>query len=160
AGKYVTDCSGFVDLLLRHVSPDHLKNIQKLRTHKRQLADDYYETFANADNASDWKTVVHVADAVPGDILAWKNPEHVTGEHTNTGHVMIIDSTPKEHSRAGQKMYELTVIDCSSSGHGSDTRKKGESGIGRGKIWLDVDNEGRAIGYHWSSPSRAAKNVP
>jgi hypothetical protein len=169
-GLYEVDCSGFVDLVLKAVAPKSLAKLDSRRTHKRPLADDYEQTFENAasqsGNAIGWQNIARVADARPGDIIAWKNPAHKTGEHTNTGHVMVIDSRPVEdpsRSRYAQNAgttYRITVIDSTSSPHGFDSRAEGQSGVGRGTIWLVVDSAGKPIGYRWKSLRGPIHPVP
>jgi hypothetical protein len=169
-GLYEVDCSGFVDLVLKAAAPESLAKLDSRRTHKRPLADDYEQTFEDAasktGNGAAWQNVAQVADARPGDIIAWKNPAHKTGEHTNTGHVMVIDSRPVEDnsgSRYGQNAgstYRITVIDSTASPHGFDSRPEGQSGIGRGTIWLVVDSAGKPTGYRWKSPRGSLHSAP
>jgi hypothetical protein len=155
-GLYELDCSGLVDLILKQVSPKHLAELETKHGHKRQLADDYEQTFeettATPKTGGGWLRIEHLADARPGDILAWKNPAHKPGEHTNTGHVMVIDDTPVEEpaaAQAGRRTYRIRVMDSTASPHGSDTRAAGQSGVGRGTLWLVVDAAGKPIGYRW-----------
>ena len=159
-GLYELDCSGLVDLILKQVSPKHLTEVETRRGHKRQLADDYVQTFEESPekpkSGGGWQRIDHLADARPGDILAWKNPAHKTGEHTNTGHVMVIDESPVEEPNAaaapdGQKTFRVRVIDSTESPHADDTRAARQSGVGRGTLWLVVDATGKPIGYHWKS---------
>jgi hypothetical protein len=167
-GLYEVDCSGFVDLVLKAVASKSLSQLDSRRSHKRPLADDYEQTFENAASnpGPAWQNVGRVGDARPGDIIAWKNPAHKTGEHTNTGHVMVIDSRPIEDSSGSRyaqnsgTTYRLAVIDSTSSPHGFDTRPEGQSGVGRGTIWLVVDSAGKPIGYRWKSPRGPLHPVP
>jgi hypothetical protein len=155
-GVYFCDCSGFVDLVLKNVSPKHLAEIETHRAKgKRQLAEDYVEAFEQAPTTATgaWQRIARVADARPGDILCWKNLKHKAGDHANTGHVMIIDEPPVEESDRGQTLYRITVIDSTASPHADDTRKDNATGIGRGTLWLSVDSEGKPTGYHWKSPT-------
>ena len=56
-GIYDVDCSGLVDCVVKRVSPQHLAEIEKLRTHGRQLAEDYYEAFSGESNIPGWVEV-------------------------------------------------------------------------------------------------------
>jgi hypothetical protein len=157
-----------VDLILKTVSPKHLAELETKRGHKRQLADDYEQTFEETTETpkvgSGWQRLERLADARPGDILAWKNPAHKTGEHTNTGHVMVIDESPIEEPSAatqdGRKTYRVRVIDSTASPHASDTRAETQSGVGRGTLWLVVDAAGKPIGYRWKSPRGTLHEAP
>ncbi len=59
---------------------------------------------------------------------------------------MIIDQPPVDE---GAGLIRLVVIDSTSGPHADDSRKDGATGVGRGTLWLQVDNDGRPIGYHW-----------
>lgn len=151
-GIFKLDCSGFVDLVLKKVSPRHLAEIETHRAKgKRQLAEDYVAAFELAPTAATgrWQRITRVVDARPGDILCWKNLMHKEGDHANTGHVMIIDEAPVQES--DPTLYRIRIIDSTATPHGSDTRKEGASGLGRGTLWLSVDAAGKPIGYHWRS---------
>ena len=112
-----------------------------------------------------WQQIAIAIDARPGDIVAWKNPAHKTGEHTNTGHVMVIDEPPIEEPSAGllpdgEKAFRVRVIDSTSSPHADDSRAANQSGVGRGTIWLIVDAAGKPIGYRWKNPRGTLHEVP
>ncbi len=168
-GLYEVDCSGFVDLLFKSVSPKQLKDLKARHSHKRPLADDYEQAFEEAPakpSSAGWQHIAQIGDAVPGDILAWKNPAHKTGEHTNTGHVVVIDERPVEDPAAlrqvsaGEKVYRVRVIDSTASPHGYDTRPEGQSGVGRGVIWLITNAAGKPIGYRWKNPRGPVHEAP
>ncbi len=94
---------------------------------------------------SGWRYVL-VAEARPGDVIAWWNEEHEKGE--DTGHVMILAESPVLDSPG---KYRLRILDSTKSPHADDTRPAGKSGLGSGTIWLDVDRAGEILGYHWKS---------
>lgn len=152
AGTYKLDCSGLVCFALKKVNPDALKAVPKSGTEKRQFAHDFYEWFAAAptpDKAgadAKWVKIEKLAQAKPGDVIAWKNENYQPGE--NTGHVMIVMEAPEAD---GDGVYKVTVIDSSAHGHGSDTRKKGESGVGRGTLWFSVGKDGEPVGVRFTS---------
>jgi hypothetical protein len=152
AGSYKLDCSGLVCLALKKVNPDALKAVPRSGTEKRQFAHDFYEFFNAApppDQApadAKWAKIARLADARPGDLIAWKNENYQPGE--NTGHVMIIVETPVPD---GDNLLKVVVIDSSAHGHGNDTRKKGESGVGRGSLWFTVTPDGAVTGVRFTS---------
>lgn len=156
SGSYKLDCSGLVCLALKKVSPDALKAVPKSGTEKRQFAHDFYEWFAAAptpDKAgadAKWVRIEKLAQAKPGDVIAWKNENYQPGE--NTGHVMIVMEAPEPD---GEGVFRVVVIDSSAHGHGSDTRKKGESGVGRGTLWFTVGKDGEPVGVRFTSRTGA-----
>lgn len=161
AGSYKLDCSGLVCLALRKVDPDALKAVPRSGTEKRQFAHDFYEFFAAAptpDKAgadTKWVKVGKLAAAKPGDVLAWKNENYQPGE--NTGHVMILLEVPEPD---GENQLKVVVIDSSAHGHGNDTRKKGDSGVGRGTLWFTVGRDGEPVGVRFTSRTGALNPKP
>jgi hypothetical protein len=156
AGSYKLDCSGLVCLALKKVNPDALKAVPKSGTEKRPFAHDFYECF-NAAPATDktaadakWAKIGKLAEARRGDVIAWKNENYQPGE--NTGHVMIVMETPEAD---GEGILKVVVIDSSAHGHGGDTRKKGESGVGRGTLWFTVNSDGEPVGVRFTSRTGA-----
>ncbi len=138
------DCSGFIDAILKKVAPT---NLQAIATdHKRPLAEDYYDAIAgrNGERAPGWKRIIHVRFVRAGDVLAWLKLDRKPGD--NTGHVMLIAEKPVLE-RPGQ--YRVRILDSTMSPHARDNRAEGQTGIGRGTIWIDVDSKDRPIGYHW-----------
>jgi len=158
AGSYELDCSGLVCYLLKRVLPEHYNNIDYPNRRSRAKAMDFHAHFASASTdplgEDGWRRIERILDARPGDILAWRSANPQTG---STGHVVIIDSTPVA-TPDGQ--VRVAVIDSTSSRHGTDTRDKGESGIGRGLMWFTVDAEGRPAGYRWSRPNGRVRERP
>jgi hypothetical protein len=156
AGSYKLDCSGLVCLALKKANPDALKAVPKTGTEKRAFAHDFYDCFTAAPISTQapadakWVRIAKLADAQPGDVIAWKNENYQPGE--NTGHVMIIMEAPVPD---GDGILKVVVIDSSAHGHGSDTRKKGESGVGRGTLWFSVGKDGEPIGVRFSSRTGA-----
>ena len=54
----------------------------------------------------------------------------------------------------------MEVIDSTTNAHFDDTRHKGENGVGKGTIWIDVDEAGKPTGYHPRSRTRKSMDVP
>jgi hypothetical protein len=140
------DCSGFVVALLKQTSPKHLKQIAT--RHKRPLAEDFYAAFSapNGAGPAGWQPVKHLQNVERGDVIAWLKQERQPGD--NTGHVMLVERKPMADA---PNQFRVRVLDSTAHGHGSDSRVEGKSGIGEGTLWLDVDGEGRPIGYRWKS---------
>jgi hypothetical protein len=148
-----TDCSGFVDLLLRHSYPWATQEwLEATMGKKRPLAGDYYDAIMGHKG---FTIVERLDDIQPGDFLVMKYPV----DSDNTGHMMLVASAPKgrkssEPLVSGTTQWEVSVIDETSSYHGTgDTRyspdeKKG--GVGRGTFRLYADQDGKLAGYAWS----------
>lgn len=158
AGRYELDCSGLVCYLLQRVLPKHYAGIEFPKKQSRARAMDFHAYFASASTdpqgKDGWRRIERILDARPGDILAWRAANPQAG---STGHVVIIDSKPVA-TRDGQVC--VAVIDSTGSGHGADTRGKGESGIGRGLMWFTVDAAGRPVGYRWSRANGRVRERP
>jgi hypothetical protein len=95
-GVYLCDCSGFVGYVLnRSVGEDGTGALGDGR--KRPLAMDYEKFFAAAplktgkQNSARWQRIERLADARPGDVIAWR---HEVPKPGNTGHVVIVDKRP------------------------------------------------------------------
>jgi len=150
-GRYEMDCSGLACYLLKRRLPEHYGAVAKPERRARPLAEDFFKCFSSAPTTDTrtgvWRQVPRVLDAVPGDLLAWASRNPKTG---STGHVVFIDQVARE-AKNGQ--VRVVVIDSTSSPHGEDSRARGETGIGRGVMWLAIDEEGRPTGYRWSSPT-------
>jgi len=145
-GVYLCDCSGFVGYVLnRSVGEDGTGALGDGR--KRPLAMDYEKFFAAApvktgkDKAARWQRVVHLADARPGDVIAWRHEKPMPG---NTGHVVIVDQRPILENDG---LVRVVFIDSTTRPQVDDTRPKGTSGIGRGSMWFKIDDQGRPIAH-------------
>jgi len=147
AGTYAVDCSGFVCFLLKKLAPQHYKDVPK-GEHKRPLAINFFEHFMSQPLVKRWRRIERLADAQPGDLIAWRRDELTPGE--NTGHIVFVDASPL---REDDGQFKVAVLDSTASAHGSDTRKEGATGIGRGTMWFSVDAEGRPVAYRWRSKS-------
>jgi hypothetical protein len=150
------DCSGFLVVLLKHTAPKQLESIRT--THKRALAEDFYAAFTGKQGAAarGWKPIERLADAKPGDVLAWIKLDRVPGD--NTGHVMLIAEDPVPESA---ERFRVRIFDSTLHGHAHDERTKTErSGIGQGTLWFDVDERGRPIGYRWKSRTGMLHTAP
>ena len=152
-GTFDYDCSGFIGYALSRIAPDALAAVQA-QTRRRPLAKHFEAFFASlAPMGHPWARVEHVAELMPGDLIAWLEPADKRSH--NTGHIMVVAARPYQGVRVGE--LEITVIDSSHSGHGvHDARiQQHRNGIGVGKIILMMDSSGRAIGYRWSTAKRS-----
>jgi hypothetical protein len=150
SGTYAVDCSGLVCIILQEVAPQHLQNVPIARGEKRQRAVEFHDAFAAAPTSqpatSGWRRIERLADARPGDLLAWRHRTIVPGQ--NTGHIVVIDRPPVDE---GHGVVRVAIIDSTSLLHGEDSRKAGTSGVGRGTMWFHVDVEGRPVAFRWAS---------
>jgi hypothetical protein len=130
------------------------------------------------EDAGAWQQIAKVSELRPGDLVAIKSTSESAESATDAGTVMIVDEkaveepkpkdTTKNESVRGPKgrmenkqvkvppadshrLYRLVVIDSSKSPHASDSRAAGSTGVGRGTLWLDVDNSGRPVAIHWTA---------
>jgi hypothetical protein len=156
AGSYRCDCSGFVGYVLnRTVAKED--QLGPLATKKnRPLAMDYEKFFAAAPTKAEgegrWQQVVRLADARPGDVIAWRHEKPKPG---NTGHVVIVDQSPVVEEDG---LVRVVIIDSTTKPQVDDTRAKGTSGVGRGTMWFVVDDEGRATAHIRSSRTAKPKS--
>ncbi len=152
-----TDCSGLLKNLLKQT---YGYTDTYFRTWTG-TSNPYAVTFYNEIRAKDhFSQVLAVGSIIRGDIIAIKYPS----TSSNTGHIMLVASTPVLRTStapliSGTKQYEVSVIDASSSGHGSlDTRFVSggifNDGIGRGILRLYANSKG-IVGYSWSTYSNS-----
>ncbi len=148
-----TDCSGFVDAVLKRAySLDDAQFKQWFGT-KRPLAKHYHAVILEKKG---FAKVDSVKNARPGDILAVEYP----AGSENTGHVMLVVDAPKSHEATpplveNTTQWDVGIIDVSKSAHGTtDTRHhadgKSADGLGRGVLRLYADPSGSVAGYSWS----------
>lgn len=149
AGIYDTDCSGFLDDLLQQVAPAALAAIpveQGFPGPRAYLFERFFAALlANGDQPG-WNSVARLADAQPGDILAWElepfDPE------SDTGHVVVIAAIPWQNADGS---YSVPVDDASILRHDDDTRTPGVGGIGAGTITVRVDAAGAPSAFRFAA---------
>jgi hypothetical protein len=144
-GQFYCDCSGFVGYVLnRTVSKDDKKGPFGNGS-RRPLAADYERGFAKApetmDAGSHWQQILRVADARPGDVIAWR---HEIPKPNNTGHVVIVDQKPVVEKDG---LVRMAVIDSTTLPSSDISGDKGKTGIGRRTMWFKVDKDGRPVAY-------------
>lgn len=149
SGRYEFDCSGLVTWVLRRTAPG--AHAALLARSARPVARDYYWAFERAptDRAPrGLHKVARVADAQPGDIVAWLKPAQV--QSANTGHVAFLLEAPRpvEGVPGG---FLVRIADASSYQHDDDDRlESGRTGFGTGTILLLADETtGAPRAYGW-----------
>ncbi|EPR37661.1 hypothetical protein dsx2_0593 [Desulfovibrio sp. X2] len=148
-GRYVLDCSSFIDLLLRRRMPEALAEIPfDSGRHTRQRAGDFERFFAGLPDGGDtfWLPVRRVRDLRPGDVVAW---QRLADSRTkNSGHVVLVRAAPRPSPNlSGEWLVE--VIDFTSAPHAADTRPAGADGLGAGLIGLLAAPDGSPTGFRW-----------
>jgi hypothetical protein len=127
----------------------------------RPTAADYHDAIAKRHG---FQRIERLRDAHPGDILAVKYP----AGSANTGHIMLVAAPPRRLKPSpplvdGAEQWEVAVIDCSHSGHGTtDTRHlaggKSRAGLGQGTLRVYTAPSGAVAGYTWSTYSKSEYN--
>ena len=150
-----TDCSGFLNALLKHSYGLTDEQLSPELNAKRPLAKHY---FTAIEQHHGFQAIELLTQARPGDIIAVRYNESKPGE--NTGHVMLMAGPPRQRAAsepvvAGTIQWEVPVIDESESGHGlHDTRHLAEGGfrdgLGAGVLRIYTDPTGRIAGHSWS----------
>jgi hypothetical protein len=151
AGSYEFDCSGMAAWVLRRASPLAHNAVVSRSKNGRPLARDYYHQIALTRPGParyGWSRVPRVADANPGDVIAWLRPKEVRS--ANTGHVAFLVTHPVPVARV-PNAYLVRIADASRYQHQDDTRAgSGRTGYGRGTIVVMADPEtGAPVAYGW-----------
>ncbi len=156
----ISVCGTFMTMLLKHTYG--LTNAQfTAKTGSTSPNATKYHDAIVAE--SGFTRVPRVDQLVPGDIMAIKYPASMQ----SSGHVMMVQVLGDYHQRSDSRQefllngnqpdvmgyYDVTVIDSSSSYHGSsDSRHSKPGGIGRNGIFrIYVDNNFVITGYTWST---------
>lgn len=148
----VTDCSGFINALIRKTYGLPINWLGK----KRPYAATYYEMI-NLQNY--FIKITNVWDAKVGDFIVFINLVK-TSKNDNTGHIMIINKMPMQIKEKRPYInntiqWIINIIDQSSNAHGrTDTRYTNKStGLGNGNLRIYTDYSGNIQGYTWSTES-------
>ena len=151
AGRYDFDCSGMVSWVLRRAAPRAQGAVAWGLTRQPPLARDYYQRIAATRAGRDrygWRRIERVADAQPGDVIAWIKPREIRSP--NTGHVAFIVDAPRAVPGSADR-FLVRIADASSFQHQDDTRAgAGRTGYGRGTILVVTDAQGAPIAYGWA----------
>lgn len=145
AGRYDFDCSAMAAWVLRRSAPQALAAIGS----SRPVAAGFARTISHAPVgrfARGWQHVARVADARPGDLLAWERPRWFPSN--NTGHVAFVVEAPRPHGLG----VLVRIIDSTRYAHQDDTRdtEHGQSGFGSGTLLVATNPlTGEGVGYGW-----------
>lgn len=137
AGRYEFDCSAMVAWVLRRAAPVAERELEADTGAARPLARHYRQHLAAATGRRAWAPVPRVADARPGDVVAWTFPPWI--RTSVTGHVAFVVEAPRPFAGRANT-YVLRIADSSSVPHDRDTRERGlRRGFGHGDIYVSVD---------------------
>jgi hypothetical protein len=147
-GIYSFDCSGMAWWVLKKASPRAARSAAR-GLGGRPLARDFQRRIASVPPGQvrgGWSRVARVADAAPGDVVAWVKPTEL--DSPNTGHVVFV-VLPPVRVAGYDDAYLVRIADSTSLLHDQDTRV-GRSGFGFGTILLLVDPAtGAPRAYGW-----------
>lgn len=153
-----TDCSGFLDALLKHSYGYDRKRFETWMGSGHPTAARYHDAIAGERG---FLRIAHLADVRPGDIVAVKYP----AGSSNTGHLMLIAAPPRRMKSGqplmdGTEQWEVSVIDSSHTGHGAtDSRHlpngKFRDGLGRGILRIYTTPSGAVAGHAWSTSAKS-----
>ena len=171
-GIYYFDCSGMVAWVLRRAAPLAYVQVAHGLGDRRPVSSTFEAAIrrAPADAARGWRRVERVADAQPGDVIAWVKPPVVRS--ANTGHIGFVVLPPREWTDEGfvaawgpegeqqwielggeARAYLVRIADATRLHHLDDTRQEGNrSGFGFGTILVVSDAAGAPVAYGWVGP--------
>lgn len=139
AGIYDCDCNSFVGYVLEQEAPIHYGLIPKEADQDRPRAFEYCDFFFSltSNSRGGWHRIYLLADARPGDILAWRFPKIELGH--DTGHVMFVAEMPTVDDSG---IVSVQVYDSADQAHFDDTRGADDTGLGSGIINFMVNPAG------------------
>lgn len=146
SGRYEWDCSAMAAYVLRRSAPGTVRAI----TNARPVAVDFYRAISRAPavpNRGPWMHVRRVAEAQPGDVIAWPRPRWFPSR--NTGHVAFVIAPPQPVEGG----VLVRIADSTSVGHQDDTRdhRAGQTGFGHGTLLIATDpSTGAGTAYGWA----------
>jgi hypothetical protein len=158
-GTYVTDCSGFVSLVLEEVAPVHYGGIPRDVAHPYPRAFEFFDYLAKQPTAPSlgWRRIEHVARLAGGDVVAWRR-RHVEDDE-DSGHVLIAAEPARPLS---PEVWALRVYDSTDVRHLDDSRDANgifQGGIGTGTILVHVDGQDRPTAFQFG-PDDAVHELP
>ncbi|MDD0816409.1 hypothetical protein PSQ39_17350 [Curvibacter sp. HBC28] len=125
-----TDCTGFVESMLRRTKSGVLEQMQSKKFTTRHSIYDYHPSIEKGEA---FERITKVTDLKPGDVVAWLYVN--TKGHTAAGHILFVDEAPvKVKSRLpfawNSTQYEVRIIDTSQEAKSrDDTRYVSDAGL-------------------------------
>ncbi|HKX11849.1 MAG TPA: hypothetical protein VJP40_01760 [bacterium] len=142
-GNFEFDCSGMVDWILERSAPTAFAELKAERPRVIEYVKALKAIPANQPSAG-WRRIAKIADAEPGDIVAWPTPDWYPS--SATGHMGILVAAPE----AVDGGFLLRLADSTSYPHGDDSREGG-TGFGYGTVLITVDAKtGAGTGQGWT----------
>ncbi len=150
-GTYDIDCSGLVSYILSRVAANHLSLIPIVtplgNSKSRLLAQDYYDFFSQLPNETidGWREILYLRDARRGDLIAWALPP----PNPDTGHIFVVAADPVP---VAENTLAVMAYDASDIHHYDDSRGHGQTGVGSGTFYLQVNSAGKPITFQFNAP--------
>lgn len=171
-----TDCTGFVESMLRRTKSGVLEQMQSMKFKTRHSIYDYH---ASIEKGEAFERITKVAELKPGDVVAWL---YVNKKEHPLGHILFVDAAPVQiKSRPpyawNSTQYEVRIIDTSQDAKSRDDtryvsdaelREKNQArgkeggtkaspnfkGVGRGTIRFyadDTTGEIKGVAYNFDN---------
>ncbi|KAB2838414.1 NlpC/P60 family protein [bacterium] len=142
-GQFEFDCSGMVNWILQQAAPTAYAELKSERPRVAEYVKALKKIPYDQPSAG-WRRVQKIADAEPGDVIAWPTPDWYPSDAT--GHMGIVAAKPEKVSGG----YLIRIADATSLPHGEDSREGG-TGFGYGDILITVDPDtGAGTGQGWT----------
>jgi hypothetical protein len=162
--KYEVNCSGFINYALNTQYP---KAIQEIKNFIKSTEDNgspevtpwclhYFKFFQDKKNKEFWEYIDDANNLEPGDIIVFcENTEKIT---KSGQHIMLLASAPQ---CTGNGWNTCNIYDSTGNGHDFDDPRgrNNISGIGEGKIALQVNSDGTIGSIKWSPTSKMPINA-
>jgi hypothetical protein len=146
-GSYRWDCSLMVAWVVERTAPRARRAMGSGRLRASHFAR-VIERAPTRGFRGGWQRIPRIRDVRPGDVFAWRRPQHFPSR--NTGHVGFVLETPRPVPGLPNG-WAVRVADSTSTGHQQDSRPyPGEGGFGTGTLVFLTDAEGRGTHYGWA----------
>jgi hypothetical protein len=149
----ITDCSGFVNALLKQSYQLPLDWHPKMHSVKRMNALGYYQMI---NDGFFFNKINNIKNAKIGDFISFRILPG-TSITKNSGHVMLINGLPipiksSEPYIKDTIQWIVNIIDQSGAHGPNDTRHlDNTTGLGSGYLRLYTNHQGILTGYTWST---------
>lgn len=149
----ITDCSGFVNALLKRSYNLTNNDFSTWFRTARPYASTYYKMINEQRGFIKFDNIHNVQ---LGDFIVFKFPPG-TSKGDDTGHIVLVNQKPVRivptmPYEQNLLQWRVNIIDQTGSPHGPyDTRyHSGKTGLGSGDIRIYTDALGKIAGYSWS----------